>query len=62
MSWKGFLIEGTCAYVLMDGAESCLSGGQCHVLYCFGSVRVFSMALISLPVNVGSCAPVLLKV
>ena len=39
-----------------------LSGGQCHVLYCFGSARVFSMALVSLPVNVQSCAPVLLKV
>ena len=28
---EGFLVGGTCAYVLVDGAESCLSRGQCSV-------------------------------
>ena len=27
----GFLVEGTCACVLMDEARSCLSGGQDRV-------------------------------
>ena len=30
----GFLVEGTCACVLVGGAGSCLSGGQGHVQWC----------------------------
>ena len=30
----GFLVEGTCACVLMDEARCCLSCGQVHVCWC----------------------------
>ena len=30
----GFLMEGTCACVLVGGAGSCLSGGPGHVWWC----------------------------
>ena len=30
----GLLVEGTSAYVLVDEAGSCLSGGQVHVWWC----------------------------
>ena len=30
----GFLVGGTSAYVLVDEAGSCLSGGQVHVWWC----------------------------
>ena len=30
----GFLVEETCACVLVDEAGSCLSGGQDHVQWC----------------------------
>ena len=30
----GFLVEGTSACVLVDEAESCLSGGQDHIHWC----------------------------
>ena len=34
----GFLVEGTSAYVLVDEAGSCLSGGQDHVQLCVWGV------------------------
>ena len=31
MSYDIFLVGGACAFVLVDGAGSCLSQGQCRV-------------------------------
>lgn len=39
---EDFLAGGTCACVLVDGAGSCLSEGQCFALQCF----VLSMGLL----------------
>ena len=34
VTFVGFFVEGTGACVLVDGAASCLSGGQGHVQWC----------------------------
>jgi len=31
MPCEDFLVEGTCACVLVDGVRSCLSEVQCHI-------------------------------
>ena len=55
----GFLVEGTGACVLMDEADSCLSGGQDCVRWCFGGVCDLIMILGSLSANGWGCVPVL---
>ena len=48
MPCEGFLFGGTCACVLMDGAGSCLSGGQCHssgVFWCLWVLYGFGQAV-----------------
>ena len=56
-----WLVEGTGACVLVGGAESCLSGGQGHIMVFLG-VRELSMILGSLSANGCSCVPVLLVI
>ena len=34
MGCVGFLLEGSSACVVVDGAQSCLSGGQVQVWWC----------------------------
>ena len=54
---QGFLIREACTGVLVDGAGSFLSGGQCSVRNGFWCVFGLGMALGSLCVNVQNCVP-----
>ena len=58
----GFLVEGTGACVLGDGAGSCLSGGQGCILWCVLGFCELIMILGSLSANACGCVPVLLVV
>ena len=62
VSCVGFLVEGTGACVLVDEAESFLSGGQGHVRWCVLGVCELIMILGSLSANGCGCVPVLLVV
>ena len=57
-----FLVEGTSAFVLVDEAESCLSGGHVHVWWCVLGCLGLIMILGSLSANGWGCVPVLLVV
>ena len=57
MLCEGFLVMVTCACVLVDGAGSFLSGGQCSVRNEFWCVYGLGMALGSLSVSVQNCVP-----
>ena len=58
----GFLVELSGAFVLVDKAGSCLSGGQDHVWWCVFSVCELIMILDCLSANVWSSVSVLLVV
>ena len=62
MGCVSFLVEGTSACVLVNKAESCLSGGQYHVWLCVLVCLYLIMILGSLSANVSGCVPVLLVV
>ena len=58
---ESFLL-GRLVSVLVNGAGSCLSGGQCRSQwFVFWGVCGFGMALGSLSFNVQVCVPVLLE-
>ena len=58
----GFRVQGTSACVLVDEAESCLSGGQVNVWCCVWGVCDLIIILGSLSANSWGCVPVLLVV
>ena len=58
----GFLLGGTGACPLVDGAGSCASGGQGHVRVVFWGVCGLSMTLGCLSADGWGCIPVLLVV
>ena len=62
MGCVGFLVEGTCACVLVDEAGSCLSGGRIVSGGVLWGVCDLIMILGSLPANGWGCVPVLLVV
>ena len=58
MPCEGFLVWQICACVLVDGARSCLSEGQCWVQQCVLGCVWVDMALGSLSANEQGCVPV----